>query len=370
MTIRDLLTRKGSFTATGVGGQWAVDFVGPVKLTPDGLERWKDVLGKECEVHEDEDRENWKIAVVKGIDNSETRDEVCALFNTIAGNVNAFTLAKYRELTTEEKNEDNEIRAMLAREIRRIAWLVVDGAVGSGDEGDDSEEPRDLDSMRAEIEAELANAHDMITGSLAEYEKDYEKAKREYERAKRTLESEFHKFDKKHKWTRMIEACKAKIDAYRNAGGKVEDIKTKLSVKVDESAQPSYKQWLIWVIAHFKNDEFESYFKQLDTFKKEQTSISAVDNVIRVKWSAWKDTAVKMFESVKRHLPPSTKTSDRAALVPDFSGWRVFSVGEDGTDIVSEFILQCEVQCGVLGSISAAIDEAVVEYDRLVGGIE
>lgn len=367
MTIRELLTRKGSFTATGVGGQWAVDFVGPVKLTRDGMERWSGILGKECELYEDEDRENWKIAVVKGIENPETRDEVCALFNTIAGNVNAFTLAKYRELTTEEKNEDNEIRAMLAREIRRIAWLVVEGAAGSGEE---DENHQDLESMRAEIEADLANAHDMITGSLAEYEKDYENAKREYEKAKRKLEREFDKFDKKHKWTRMIEACKAKIDAYRNAGGKVEDIKTKLSVKVDESAQPSYKQWLIWVIAHFKNDEFESYFKQLDTFKKEQTSISAVDNVIRVKWSKWKDTAVKMFESVKRRLPPSTKTSDRAALAPDFSGWRAFSVGDDGTDPVAEFILQCEVQCGVLGSISAAIDEAVAEYDRLVGGIE
>ena len=356
MTIRELLRQDGPFTATGVGGQWAVYFVGPVSLTREGVERWSGVLGKECDVHDDGDGE--RIAVVRGIEDPEQRDEICALFNMAAGNVNAFTLAKYRELTTEEKSEDKEIRAMLAREIRRIAWLVVDGAVGSGDKGDDNEEPQDLDSMRKKIEAELAAAHDMITGSLAEYEKDYEKAKREYERAKRTLERKFEEFDKKYRWTGMIEACERKIKEYEKAGGKVKDIRSRLSVSSGESPQPSYKHWLQWVIGRFGADEFESYFRQLETFKKEQVSISAVSGAIVVKLKEWKDTAIRNFKDIGRRLP---KASVRIALKVDFSDWGMSVVSDDdqAETIVSKFILQCSIECGVLEGLCGLIDEAV-----------
>lgn len=91
-TIRGLLKMDVSVDVHDEQRTWTCSFDGKVKLTPDGVARWSmdgifdlpvTVRGSEATVH--------------GLDTDRKEKAVCALFNTIAGNVNDDTYEKYVE---------------------------------------------------------------------------------------------------------------------------------------------------------------------------------------------------------------------------------------------------------------------------------
>lgn len=89
MTIRDLLDKGFSVDITDESGAWACPYEGK-KLTADGVARWSadGTLDIEIELQGGN-------AIVTGVQTEEQLESVCALFNTLAGNVNEYTYNKY-----------------------------------------------------------------------------------------------------------------------------------------------------------------------------------------------------------------------------------------------------------------------------------
>lgn len=69
---------------------WQCDYDGASKLTPDGIARWSADGTLELPITVSVNK-----ATVHGLDNDRKEKSVCALFNTLAGNVNESTFAKY-----------------------------------------------------------------------------------------------------------------------------------------------------------------------------------------------------------------------------------------------------------------------------------
>ncbi len=92
MTIRDLLEKEISVDVMDEQGTWSCPFDGKKTLTADGVARWSLHGTLDLPVTLIADK-----AIVSGLDSYETEQAVCALFNTLAGNVNKDTYAKYVE---------------------------------------------------------------------------------------------------------------------------------------------------------------------------------------------------------------------------------------------------------------------------------
>ena len=91
-TIRKLRKMDLSVDVQDEQRTWMCPFDGKVKLTPDGVARWSvdGILDLPVTVRGNE-------ATVHGLDTDGKEKAVCALFNTIAGNVNDDTYEKYVE---------------------------------------------------------------------------------------------------------------------------------------------------------------------------------------------------------------------------------------------------------------------------------
>lgn len=91
-TIRELLKMDLSVDVQDERKTWLCPFDGKVKLTPDGVARWSvdGILDLPVIVRGNE-------ATVYGLDTDRKEKAVCALFNTMAGNVNDDTYEKYVE---------------------------------------------------------------------------------------------------------------------------------------------------------------------------------------------------------------------------------------------------------------------------------
>ena len=89
-TVRGLLGMDLSVDVQDEQRTWMCQFDGKAELTPDGVARWSvdGILDLPVTVRGNE-------ATVHGLDTDRKEKAVCALFNTIAGNVNDSTYAKY-----------------------------------------------------------------------------------------------------------------------------------------------------------------------------------------------------------------------------------------------------------------------------------
>lgn len=90
MKIRDFINSGISANVGDEDGNWSIWINGDCYLSSDGIARWSfyDTLDEEIIV-------NGNKAVVIGIIEPEKIKNVCALFNTLAGNVNDDTFSKY-----------------------------------------------------------------------------------------------------------------------------------------------------------------------------------------------------------------------------------------------------------------------------------
>lgn len=97
-TVRGLLGMDISVDMRDEQGTWTCPFDGKADLTPDGVARWSadGTLDMEVTIQGNE-------AIVHGIDTDEKEKAVCALFNTVAGNVNDDTYGKYVQETANDE---------------------------------------------------------------------------------------------------------------------------------------------------------------------------------------------------------------------------------------------------------------------------
>lgn len=91
-TVRELLKMDLSVDVQDEQRTWICPFDGKAELTPDGVARWSvdGILDLPVTVRGNE-------ATVHGLDTDRKEQAVCALFNTMAGNVNDDTYEKYVE---------------------------------------------------------------------------------------------------------------------------------------------------------------------------------------------------------------------------------------------------------------------------------
>ena len=90
MRVRDLLETDMSVDVEDEQKTWRCPFDGKARLTPDGVARWSAIGTLDLPV-----TVQGNVAVVSGLDTDEKEKAVCALFNTLAGNVNEYTYGKY-----------------------------------------------------------------------------------------------------------------------------------------------------------------------------------------------------------------------------------------------------------------------------------
>ena len=91
ITIRDLLNKNiRTEIVISIDDSFTIPFSGPVKLTPDGVARWgaNGTLNLTILLDNDE-------AIINDVLTHKQIQDVCSLFNTIAGHVNDDTYNKY-----------------------------------------------------------------------------------------------------------------------------------------------------------------------------------------------------------------------------------------------------------------------------------
>ncbi len=88
--VRELLDTDISVDVENEQKTWTCHFDGKAKLTADGVARWSvdGILDLPVTIQ-------GNIAIVSGLDTNDKEKAVCALFNTLAGNVNDNTYKKY-----------------------------------------------------------------------------------------------------------------------------------------------------------------------------------------------------------------------------------------------------------------------------------
>ena len=92
MAIRDFIDTEYVAEVVDEQRTWSCMFEGRGRLTPDGVARWSADGTLDLPI-----TLNGDMAVVSGLVREEQEKSVCALFNTLAGNVNDDTYAKYVE---------------------------------------------------------------------------------------------------------------------------------------------------------------------------------------------------------------------------------------------------------------------------------
>lgn len=90
LTIRELLKKKINLEITyGLDESFKLNFSGPINLTPNGVARWGHLLNTNILIDDDN-----TANIIDVLSNQQIQD-ICSLFNTIAGNVNEDTYNKY-----------------------------------------------------------------------------------------------------------------------------------------------------------------------------------------------------------------------------------------------------------------------------------
>lgn len=89
-TVRAFVGSGVEATVADEQNTWQCDYDGKSVLTPDGMARWSADGTLELSITVSGNK-----ATVHGLDSDHKEKSVCALFNTLAGNVNKNTFAKY-----------------------------------------------------------------------------------------------------------------------------------------------------------------------------------------------------------------------------------------------------------------------------------
>ena len=91
LTIRQLLTKKFDIEIiSGLDDSFKLTFSGPAQLTPEGIARW----GANGTLDRTLLLDNNQAEIIEVLNKTQIQD-LCSLFNTIAGNVNEHTYNKY-----------------------------------------------------------------------------------------------------------------------------------------------------------------------------------------------------------------------------------------------------------------------------------
>ena len=318
MRIRDVLGLEGAYRIMGVEGGWMVPFHGPATLKADGLARWtaNGVLDKKVVL-------SGRDVIVMDIIDDADCDHVCALFNTLDGGVNEFTYSKYIGDTgnKKEKQAMADMNIRIARQLVRLAKAII----ADGDDGIPADE-LELARKKAEIEAKLAAMHRQYEEALGERNEEYERAKEEYRAACAKMKIAVDDFDRRTGWSKQLEACAAEIEAFKRAGGSVESLESAFDISSGMSKNPSYKEWLMWVIQklhHEDEDEFkefeEVYLNHLDTFRKNTTKIRTNCDLLGAEKKSWSDEMGELYDEQGMKMPRA-EDDGRTAGIADWLG--------------------------------------------------
>lgn len=362
MRIRDVLKLEGSYRVMGVEGGWMVPFHGPASLTADGMARWtaNGVLDKKAVL-------SGRDVIVTGIVDDADCDRVCALFNTLDGGVNEFTYSKYigDSEGKKEKKAMADMNIRIARRLVRLAKAILAADGDAPDAGLDSE----LARKKADIEAKLAAMHQQYEDALGERNAEYERAKEEYRTACAKMKVAVDDFDRRTGWSRQLDACAAEIEAFKNAGGSVESLQSEFDISSGISKNPSYKEWLMWVIQklhHEDEDEFkefeEVYLNHLDTFRKNTTKIKTSCDMLGAEKKSWSDKMTDLYGEQGMKMPKADE--ERTAGVLDWLGGLFRRI----RSVVVDFIGVSRQNAKELDAFAASINRLVAQSQRM-GGI-
>ena len=84
----------------------------------------------------------------------------------------------------------------------------------------------------------------------------------------------------------------------------------------DKSKQPSYKEWLLWVIKEFDYDEFKAYVSKLEVFKKNTIKLTNSCALADQAFKQWDEEMVKLYNDNDMKLP--TASVKTGGIVSDF----------------------------------------------------
>lgn len=211
------------------------------------------------------------------------------------------------------KISDIRIASSLVKMARELL-VTDDEASENGSQSDDAIK-NDLEREKKHIEDNLDMLYNEFQDALGERVKVYEAAQAQFKKIETEMSQAFSAFKKATGWEAQMKSCAREIEAFEKAGGLVSEIRTSFQLATGKSMQPSYKEWLRWVVAAFDNDEVKAYVSKLEVFKKNTVSLSGICKQADVKLNEWSDEANELFDEEGLKLPTASK---EAGAVSDF----------------------------------------------------
>lgn len=263
----------------------------------------------------------------------------------------------------------NNRNIKIAKELVRIAKAII----ATGDE-DIPPEELELARKKAEIEAKLAAMHQQYEEALGERNAEYERAKEEYRTACAKMKVAVDEFDRRTGWSRQLNACAKEIEAFKNAGGSIENLQSQFDISSGISKNPSYKEWLMWVIQklhHEDEDEFkefeEVYLNHLDTFRKNTTKIKTSCDMLSAEKKSWSVEMADLYDEQGMKMP-NAEDDGRTAGLLDWLGNKIGKLFRKIRDFVEDFIWSSEENTTELRIFTKSINRLVAQSQRM-GGI-
>lgn len=161
----------------------------------------------------------------------------------------------------------------------------------------------------AELSKRLDDLYDQFDAALSDRVKEYNAAAARYKLAEQQMKDAISEFNKETGWNKQMTACEQEIAAFEKAGGLISEIKTKFDLSSSVSLQPSYKEWLKWVLETLGADLFKHYLDRLDTFKKNTIKLSNNCKLADQQLKEWSDEAKSLYGDAGLKLPKASVTA-------------------------------------------------------------